>query len=240
MDMTLNEGMPPLPVYSLFSGGKDSFATAGVLKENGLLIACLMLDTGISVPGWKESAIAICKQQGWPYEIIPTPVRYEWFVWKYGFPGPGMHLEVMTYLKGRCIREFKKAHKGMALASGVRIAESSRRSFNTQPISLFEGVMVYAPIYDWSDAETWKYCKAHGYERPLAYSRLQVSGDCLCGAYAREHERDAIKVHYPEVHERICKLETNTPHGKWGWGCDQERKLDPNQAVLCFDCSRTP
>lgn len=237
---------PPTAVYSLFSGGKDSFACAAVLADAGLLKGCILIDTGISADTWLHDATTICTQQSWTYEVIPTSVRYDWFVWRYGFPGPGMHNDVMNYLKGRAIREFRKDHKEDALASGVRLDESDRRTFNAKFESLFETVTVYAPILNWTTAEVWAYVRARGYERPQTYVTLGVSGDCLCGAFAQDHEREAITAFYPKLDRLISSIELKRGE-KWGQRSRDtkikvrgHKKLTAeDQALLCFDCKRS-
>ena len=230
--------IPEVPVYALFSGGKDSFATAKFLQGQGLLKGCVMIDTGIAVPEWKATCLAMCEQQGWDAVIVPTPVRYEWIVWKYGFPGYQGHYFTMNYLKGRAIREWKKQYPGEALASGVRQAESARRSVTAKPLSTFEGVQVYAPIYDWTTAQVWAYVRQHGYERPRAYSTLQISGDCLCGAFASEWEREALAIHHPEMAARICAMGKDR-HGKeWGW-CNKKAQKGPEEQLICAECGDT-
>jgi 3'-phosphoadenosine 5'-phosphosulfate sulfotransferase (PAPS reductase)/FAD synthetase len=229
---------PPHPVYALFSGGKDSFATAKALQEHDLLKGCLLLDTGISVPEWKDSCKEICERQGWGMTIVPTPVRYEWLVWKYGYPGYMSHYFTMNYLKGRAVREWKKLHPGEALASGVRKGESARRSVTTKPVSLFEGVTVYAPIYEWTTAQVWDYVKRHGYTRPRAYETLGVSGDCLCGAFAKDWERQALRMHYPAVDQRICSIGRDQHGRDWGW-CSAKGEKGPEEAVICVECGDT-
>ena len=149
-----------------------------------MLKGCVILDTGVSADTWLANVTEQCEAQHWPYQVIPTSVRYEWFVWRYGFPGPGMHGDAMNYLKGRAIREFRKDHKEDILVSGVRIDESDRRTFNVKFESLFENVPVFAPILNWTTAETWAYVRKRNYERPQTYLTLGVSGDCLCGAFA--------------------------------------------------------
>jgi len=228
------------PLYCLFSGGKDSFATASVLQGTGRLLGCILLDTGISVPEWKTGCIALCEQHGFPYEVIPTPIRYEWFVYRYGFPGPGMHGQVMTYLKGRCIREFKRQYPGASLASGVREEESARRGFHVQEVSVWEGVTVYAPLFDWTTEQVLAYVEAKGYEKPQSYLILGTSGDCLCGAFARDHERDAIAAHYPSVDRRLIEIEASRGE-RWGQRAVDKLLgvIDPNQLAICWDCQRT-
>lgn len=232
--------LPDNSVYVLFSGGKDSFATAKYLQEQSKLKGCILLDTGIAVPNWKADCVAMCQAHGFPYQIIPTPIRYEWLVYRYGFPGPGMHGMFMNYLKGRCIREFKRQYPGECLASGVREQESKRRKFHVQPVSKFEGVTIYAPIFDWSTERVIAYGLAHGYKKPAAYITLGVSGDCLCGSFARPHERGAIAEHYPSVDARIVELELFKGE-QWGQRA-VDRLLgvdDPDQLAICWDCGRS-
>lgn len=235
-----NLGIPPEPVYALFSTGKDSFAAAARLQELGLLLGCIAIDTGISVPEWKDNVLRICEQQEWTVEIIPTSVRYEWIVWRFGFPGYLGHAAAMNYLKGRAVREFKRKYPGIALGSGVRREESDRRSLTTKPISDFEGVTVYAPIYEWTTAETWAYARAKGYDRPDVYSRLGISGDCLCGAFAKDWERQALTVHYPDVASRIeaCERIAHCPSRAWGWANQKsrQRKKEGAEAFICAEC----
>lgn len=235
--------LPPSPCYALFSGGKDSFALACALEEQGFLRGVVLLDTGISADTWREDVLKIIESRQWPYEIVPTSYRYEAYVYTYGFPGPGKHGEVMTYLKGRAIRLWKKKHPGESLASGVRQAESGRRQTNAVFQSQWEGVTVYAPILKWSTAETWAYVRARGYERPRTYLTLGISGDCLCGAFAQEHEPGALEEHCPKAAARIAAM---TPGDGYGWGQRAIDKIDKTldlytdgEAVACFDCART-
>lgn len=237
--------VPDAPVYALFSGGKDSFATAKMLQEADKLRGVVMIDTGISVPEWKQTCIDICEQFRMPYHIIPTNVRYEWFVWKYGFPGSGGHAYAMNYLKGRAIREYKKQFPGIALASGVRLAESARRALTTKELGDFEGVPVHAPIFGWSTQQVWAYVRGFGYERPKSYVTLGTSGDCLCGAYARDEEREALSVHYPAVASRIRLIEetVQTIHPtrcRWGWSAlsNADRATQStSEMLICQECS---
>ena len=240
---------PPKPAYALFSGGKDSFACASVLHEAGLLAGCVLIDTGIAIPEWKAATSAMCEERGWAYEIIPTTHRYEWIVWKYGFPGRPGHKWAMDFLKGRAVSQWRSTHckttgtgkrklfDGSILASGCRMDESERRLGNTRPISEWEKVTVYSPIFEWTTAETWAYVKERGYVRPRAYETLGISGDCLCGAFAKEYEREAIRVHHPSIHADILRME-HEYQSKWGAGskaCGRIRKQGA-EAVGCAEC----
>ena len=235
------------PAYALFSGGKDSFATAHVLADVGMLLGCVSLETGISTPDWKTSVQAICSERDWPLHFFKTSDSYDRIVLKYGFPGPAQHGQTMNYLKGRAVRRFKKAFPGAILASGVRHDESARRSLSTKQESYFEGVKVIAPLFDWSTEAVWEYVRSKGYVRPQAYSTLQISGDCLCGAFARSDERAAIRYWYPEIDQRLTRLENQLNNGiagdlthavghLWGWGCNREQKKTGKLKLICVEC----
>lgn len=222
--------------YCLYSGGKDSTTTASILHKDGMLESCVAIDTGISTPDWLAFVKNSCEEHGWPLEVYKTSASYDDLVRKYGFPGPGKHGMFMNYLKGRGIRDFKKAHPGKCLASGVRKSESQRRMRFTKEWSLFEDVPVFAPLWDWATEKVWGYFNSNGFVRSPAYATLCISGDCLCGAFATPMERGMIKSAYPEVHERLSKLEAEC--GGFGWGersCKSRRKTRQS-SPLCVDC----
>lgn len=236
--------------YGLLSGGKDSMTACDVLAENGKLLGCVALKTGISTPDWEDFVRQTCANKGWPLEIYETPVKYDEYIEKHGFPGPGRHGWIMNRLKGRGIQQFKKMHKGCALASGVRRNESKRRVGNTQPFGVWEGVPIFCPIYDWTDDEVWAYFNYKGFERAPAYSTLQISGDCLCGAFARKDELEAIRFHYPELGQRLDSLgdrikDRHPTKCKWGWGADLINLpgagyvKTSKQRLICVECGDT-
>ncbi len=228
--------------HALVSGGKDSLSTAQVLHEAGRLAGCVALETGISTPDWKEFITGVCAGRGWPLEFFACGQSYDDLVRKYGFPGPSKHGWFMSYLKGRCVRAFRRAHPDGILASGVRSGESSRREIHTAPVSFWEGVPILAPIYDWTTDETWAFFYSRGFERAPAYSTLQISGDCLCGAFAAEDEPEALRFHYPEIAARFDRLgleiqEAFPNRCKWGWGNkDKRRPKKKGESAICVEC----
>lgn len=243
MALTITIDVPPC--YALLSGGKDSWACAKYLEEHGLLLGCVALNTGINVPEWLPTLQQMCSKEGWTLAVFDTPESYEELVKRYGFPGVSKHGWMVSYLKGRGVSQFRKAHPGTPLASGVRLGESGRRLLNTFPVSKWEGVTIYAPIFNWSTSETWGFVKSRGYERPASYSKLGISGDCLCGSYAQEWERDAIRTHYPEVDTRLRVLE-NDPivqchkrRAVWGWSKSKQRTKKGLEAIVCAECGDT-
>ena len=230
-------------VYALVSGGKDSLTTAQVLHEAGKLAGCVALETGLSTPDWKPFVEKVCAERGWPLEFYATdPDAFDNFVLRYGFPGPSKHSWVMRVLKGRAIRRFRQARPGAILASGVRADESVKRAASTRAVGQWEGVPILAPIFDWTTDETWAFFRDRGFERAPGYSTLQISGDCLCGAYAREGEPEAVKFWYPTVWARFQALgeQIKDKHPtRCNWGCGWKNKMTakrPDEAMVCAEC----
>lgn len=227
----------------LVSGGKDSLTTAAVVDEAGKLGACIALKTGISTPDWEPFIVKTCADRGWPLEIYETDTTYEDFVLKYGFPGPSKHSWAMRYLKGRAIRAYKRAHPYGILASGVRADESDKRAISTRPVGQWEGTPILAPIYDWTTEDTWAFFRDRGFERAPGYSTLQISGDCLCGAYAREDEPKAIEYWYPGIWKRFTDLKEAVKDKfptRCDWGCGWKNKAKPKkgaEALICVECA---
>ena len=221
--------------YALVSGGKDSMVLAHYLHSKGALKGCIFIDTGIAATGLREWIEKI----PYPLEIYPTPIRYEWFVWKYGFPRYAGHNWAFNYLKGRALRELRKKHEGedsFVLASGVRKLESARRFRNVQATSDLEGMECHAPLLEWSTPEIWSYVNRHAIDISPCYQTMHYSGDCFCGSFAQPGEKTMLKIFYPEVWDRIRKLEEQVG-GSWG-NTNLPTKRDVEQAPLtCYECT---
>ena len=201
-----------------------------------MLAACVTIRTGIAAPDWFPCIQKSCHQYGWPLEVYTTTADYDALVRQYGFPGPGLHGIFMNYLKGRAIREFKKAHPAACLASGVRKDESARRFRQTREWSIFEGVPVWAPIWNWTTKETWQYFNDHGFVRSPAYAVLCISGDCLCGAFASPGEREMIASVYPHENARLNRLEIECGSI---WGARAAKSRAKRQtSIVCTDCDK--
>lgn len=230
--------------YALVSGGKDSLTTAQALDEAGLLLGVVALETGVSTPDWKGFVQKTCDERKWRLEFFATDVSYDDWVRRYGFPGPSKHSWIMRVLKGRCIAKFKRAHPDGILASGVRLDESVKRAGSVKPVGMWENVPIIAPIFDWTTEQTWEFFHDRGFERAPGYSTLQISGDCLCGAYAREGEADALQFWYPQLADRFYALgeeiKDKFPNRcKWGYGYKKPiTKRTAGDQMVCVECAQ--
>lgn len=210
-------------------------------------MGCVGLDTGLATPDWRDFLESECHRHSWPLKVFRTTDSYERVVVKYGFPGPAKHGMMMNYLKGRAMREVKKSFgTNILFAGGARSKESKRRGKTATLMSRFEGITVWQPLLTWSDEEVWAHFNSRGLHRAPAYSTLGMSGDCLCGAFARPDERGIIAQEYPSVETRLLALEQQAArHGKrgiWGWGAVFGRDADNlktlGEQLLCAECAR--
>lgn len=235
--------------YALVSGGKDSLTVAKLLQKAGKLEACVALRTHLSTPDWEGFVRKVCDEHDMPLEIYDTTESYEQLALQYGFPGPAKHSMFMIYLKGRAVRKFKKFRPGAILASGVRRDESVKRAANVKEVGLWEGVSILSPIFDWTTEETWEFFNDHFSERAPGYATLQISGDCLCGAYADEGEFEALQFHYPKIGQQMVEIGAvrerqmrsigkKPTRCKWGWGWKEQIKQKAEEAMVCFDCNK--
>lgn len=97
-------------VWSLFSGGDDSLATAIVTSQAPGFRGCLHIDTGIGIPETQQYVIETCRRQGWPLKMYRAKDQgqdYEALAVKHGFPGPGAHPRACRWGE-RPIRERKR------------------------------------------------------------------------------------------------------------------------------------
>ena len=237
-----------IQAWALLSGGKDSLSVAAWLAERDMLAGCVSLDTGLSIPEWRDFIETTCRKQGWPLRMYAAKVGpygsfpvYEGFVERLGFPGPGLHSTAMRWLKERALDNFRREKPGSLLASGMRLGESKRRLGSCKEWNVFAGMCVWSPLIQWTTEQTWAYFNTLGLARSPGYDVLGISGDCLCGAFARPDERDLISEFYPTVDSRLCKLEARLKEKgmkrcEWGWG-NGKTKRPPS--VLCVECHPT-
>lgn len=227
-------------VWSMFSGGDDSLATAIVTSRAKLFRGCLHIDTGIGIPETQAFVRETCKQQGWPlrvYRAADQGQSYDALVMERGFPGPAMHFKMYCRLKERALRAFVRDHKTHArdrliLSTGIRRDESQRRMGRTQQVSR-DGVKVWANgLYEWSKFDCLDTIARAGVRRNPVVELLHMSGECLCGSFAKPDELKEIAIWYPETAARIRSLEAAVKASGqkacvWGVRPPRERKRQP-------------
>jgi 3'-phosphoadenosine 5'-phosphosulfate sulfotransferase (PAPS reductase)/FAD synthetase len=260
----------PRAVYGLFSGGHDSLCSTHVAACRDEFTAAVHINTGIGVRQTREYVRATCAALGWPLvELHPPPFRvppakrkpgidyenlpaYEALVLHHGFPGPAGHRLAYNRLKERCLRHLRRDALGrrrrpgdvMLLVGGMRRAESARRMGTTEEMSLEagEGRAWCAPLTYWTDEDKDAYMAANRLPRNPVVGRLCLSGECLCGAFARPEEYAQIAHAYPEAAAEIRRLEGLAKeagvHCVWGTRPPREAAGRDEAPLfsLCWSC----
>lgn len=258
----------PVGVYAMFSGGHDSLCAAHIASSHELFRGAVHINTGIGVEQTREFVRATCKRYGWPLrEYSPPPFRvppgkrhpgidyeklpaYEACILHHGFPGPAGHALIYTRLKERCLRQFwretrrPRSREKVLLVGGMRQEESTRRMGNAKPMDLDDdGRPWCAPIVHWTSRDKDEYIAANGLERNPVVALLCMSGECLCGAFAKPGELAEIELWFPEVAAQIRRLEEKARalgvHATWGTRPPREKKCaadDGGFFGLCWSC----
>lgn len=245
----------PIRTFCLFSGGSDSLVVAHRCRD--MYDELVYLDTGTAVPGVEDHVSACAKDLGKPLQVL----RHAFDVYKLlvtggtdpngtkwhplGFPGPGQHGRTYTRLKERLLEKLLRETKigqhrysRVLCLSGIRRAESKRRT-NREEITR-RGSMVFAnPLIDWTNAEMQEYRDDNNLRLSDVAALLHRSGECNCGCYAAEGEREMMESLWPEWWaERVVALEKEAAAKgieRCVWGGNKGEPIEPG-GELCSTC----
>ena len=256
---TSYERHQPTSVFLLTSGGNDSVVPMHLFRNDPRVTAAVHIDTGIRAPEVEPHVITIAKLFSVPLLIYrasentkadgtPDPQRYEDVVMKFGFPGPAQHKIMYTRLKERAVERLLREHRGargtcIMLITGVRKSESQRRMGYVEEEQRFGGQLWVAPVANWSNEAMALYRAHHEIPKNPVSEKLGMSGECLCGAFAKPGELALIERHYPEVAERLRDLQERAGF-PWGYEDGPDRQWQEAQmgqgtlgfTPLCTSC----
>ena len=242
----------PSHVFGLFSGGYDSLCACHLLSKHPAFSGVIHINTGIGIEETRRYVRNTCAVLGWSLKEYHTPESYEELVVEYGFPGPGMHWKMYQRLKERCLWQILRDHgarnRKIALVSGRRKKESLRRMANINaPYELgptpSKRVLWINPILEWSAQDKHQYMQDNDLPKNRVVEILCMSGECLCGAFAKPGELKFIRQFFPEdaakidaIVEKVRAGKANRAYCVWGHGGGF---VDPNQTdlPLCFSCT---
>lgn len=253
----------PIAVFGLFSGGHDSLSATYIASLHPSFTAAVHINTGIGVDATRDFVRATCESQQWPLleykatenhkaDGTPDPMVYEDLVSKYGFPGPPSHGFMYVKLKERQLarleREFGatirgKKNKRVMYVSGCRSQESQRRMGHVDEVQVDGRRIWCAPIHDWSKLDTTNLIAHAGLSRNPVVDLIHKSGECLCGAFAKQGELEELKL-WPETrpaYNRIIALQEKVRERfPWGWeGRPPKCKPSATQpGMLCNSCAK--
>lgn len=256
-----DQGREVAAVVTLFSGGNDSTVLAHLFRQQATHAA--HANTTIGIERTREFVRDVCEEWGLPL-LERTPPReadhYRALVLDQGFPGPGHHFKMFQRLKERALRQVRNElvtnprRERVVFLAGRRRAESQRRA--AIPMTERQGSIVYvSPLVHWTkpDLTTYRLMHAKSADGPVPVNEvsdlIHMSGECLCGSFASQNEREELTFWFPDVIADIAALEAEIAdrddipdhRKKWGWGADPEtlkksRARPSKVGIMCSSC----
>lgn len=259
----------PVAVVGLFSGGTDSHCATHLAAASWPLRFVAHINTQTGIRQTRDFVVKKCLDYGWNFREYSPPMprqfgngkrnpivpihadaktAYEAYCYQFGFPGPWMHGIVYRLLKERCVRQILKEVKRkktdrVVLVSGVRQAESKRRMGKMSAVERDGSAVWVAPMLRWSDEDKEAYMQAQGIEKSVVSRQLCMSGECLCGCFAKPGELVAIAHHFPESAAYLRQLQdrlraAGVDRCNWGIRPEEERRENSRHsfAGLCWSC----
>lgn len=159
----LKDFEPKEGYYVAFSGGKDSVVLLDIVKRSGVKFDAHYNITGIDPP-----ELYYFIRDNFPEVQRHRPETTIWkLIEKKGYPPLRMHRYCCEVLK-------EGGGKGRRVVTGIRWAESSRRSKRGYVEECFKDKhRIYVhPIIDWTDEDVWEYIKG----REIEYCSLYDEG----------------------------------------------------------------
>lgn len=189
-------------------------------------------------------------------------------VWQ-GFPGPVGHRVMYRHLKDEPLMAFRRSVVGdegrtrkVIYLGGMRWAETDRRFRNAEAIDQDGAIVWTSPLVHWTDAHMREYRARHrchqDHEHALhrlcfdgalplneVTEHIHMSGECLCGAFAKPGELDEIEFFYPETAARLKALEAEVAAAgikacRWGQKPPGENDSATPAGRACSSCVVIP
>jgi len=170
---------------------------------------------------------------------------YEEAVLNFGFPGKSQHSRMYIRLKERSFNAFKRDAKvghsrndNVMFVSGVRADESVIRAGYKTAIQKNQSAVWVNPFYYATAADFALYREEYGLPINPVSKQIGISGECLCGAFAKPGEKELIRQIEPETVDYIESLESRCKElglpCRWGESPVKERDL-AGQTLLFQD-----
>jgi 3'-phosphoadenosine 5'-phosphosulfate sulfotransferase (PAPS reductase)/FAD synthetase len=244
----------PRKVFVLSSGGNDSMTLLHyAMSQEWEFDGVVHVNTGTGVcEGGRflttDFLYEVCALWNLPLRVLHPPKSFEEVFLDQpiidGLPGPGMHHIAYNRLKERALRVFvaeQKVHwlDRIMFLTGIREDESTIRMGYQESIIDRVGAQVWVnPIYRWSNEEMAAYRAEHNIPENPVSQHLHMSGECLCGSFARPGELDEIEFFFPDTAARIkgwqaTAAERGLTYRTWG---ERRGNDDPNESRMCRQC----
>ncbi|ADD81107.1 phosphoadenosine phosphosulfate reductase [Rhodococcus phage ReqiPine5] len=234
----------------LFSGGNDSTVLAHLVRERASW--AIHANTTIGIEETRQFVRDTCAAWGLPLLEEKPDTSYRDLVVEQGFPGPGHHFKMYQRLKERGLRQARRKlvtdgrRQRVVFLAGRRREESARRA-NIVLHERIDSVIWASPLAMWTKLDMNTYRTMMG-DVPVnqVSDLIHMSGECLCGAFAKPGELDMIGQFFPDTAEEIRSIERDVQaagwtgsHCRWGHGAKGSAKRDDESdevGMLCSSC----
>lgn len=230
----------------LFSGGNDSTVLAHLMR--GHATHAIHANTTIGIEQTRQFVRDTCQDMGLPLIEKVAPMSFRDLVLERGFPGPAMHFKMYQRLKERCLDAARRElvtdgrKERVVFIAGRRRQESERRA----NIPLHErrtSVIWASPLAMWTKVDMNTYRLMNRTSDPVPVNEvsdlIHMSGECLCGSFAKPGELEEIRLWFPDVAAEIDELQRDVqaaghgaPFDRWGHGEGNPSK----SGMLCSSC----
>jgi len=249
------KGKQCVGIVVLFSGGGDSTVLAHMFKDRATHFGHANTTIGIE----QTRQFVRDTSAAWGVPLIEKTARgkdtFRELVLDQGFPGPGHHYKMYQRLKEHQLDQIRNevVHNGrrerVIFVAGRRASESARRTARWKSGELCEheqgkGSVVWAsPIVHWTESDMAEYRQRFDVPRNEVSDMIHMSGECLCGAFAKPDELEEIGFFFPEVKAEIEALQVEVraaghlePRCVWGWGASSPLPRGGKVGMLCESC----
>lgn len=232
-------------LFGMFSGGHDSLCSTHITSQHPAFTRAVHINTTIGVEETRRFVRRTAMERQWRLLEYTPPVSYRDIVLEHGFPGPGGHRFMYIRLKERCIDQLVREHKAkrldrIALATGVRLSESSRRMGHVEAVKREKAKLWIAPILHWNDDDKLEYMERYDLPRNPVVDRICMSGECLCGAFAKKEELLDLELAFPETAAVIYELQAAAAmldiHAEWGKRPPGKLSKPTSGGMMCASC----
>tara|TARA_R110002020_G_C16118145_1_gene760115 strand:- start:45 stop:974 length:930 start_codon:yes stop_codon:yes gene_type:complete len=255
--------------YVAYSGGKDSGVVLDIVAKNfpDYFKGVVFVNTGIGTQATIDYITDYCKKRNYRLFILkPQDVKrkiktkrgdvgeefsYEKLVLNYGFPQQPFHTVTMRHLKYFPLRKFiydrLKLGEKPCIVGGIRKNESARRKLKWNKYFYNDGKMWFvSPIFFKEDSWVYDYFLKNDIKRSPVYETLHISGDCLCGCFAKKEELKLLQIFHPEVFDEIKRLEklvkekgTEEAQAQTTWGIHNQttENIESQSQLESFVCN---
>lgn len=246
-DLVHADGRRIAAVCVLFSGGKDSTVLAHLMRKRA--DCAVHINTGIGIEQTRQFVRDTCRDWDLPLIEEHPPVPYRDLVIERGFPGPAHHWKMYTRLKERALEQVRSAlvkhpYKERVVFLAGRRRDESLRRFNAPENGRKGSIVWISPIVNWTalDLNTYRLVNPDVPTNEVS-DLIHMSGECLCGAFAKPRELDEVGLWFPEVKAHIEALQDDVRAAghpeeicQWGWGAYRVRRRS-KVGLMCSSCA---